>query len=164
MVVSIGGGPEGEEAPGSAQPAPAGSTRRDVTRRLPVCALAAVLAAPVAAVIRPRRPGSGNVPDATVFAETYHGRRIRAVCTPRRGPGEQDRWHVTVDDRPLHLMRRADGTWLSMVDHYCSYRSPIEAARAAVDELGPGEGLRVLDPGPAGAGHMHAGDRHGVHA
>jgi hypothetical protein len=118
----------------------------------------------VAAAVRPQRPGPGNAPDATVFAEDYHGRRIRAVWTPSRGPGEKDRWQVTVDDRPLHLMRRADGTWLSMVDHYCSYRSPLEAARAAVDELGPGRGLRVLDPGPAGAGHVHTGDRRGVHA
>jgi hypothetical protein len=39
-------------------------------------------------------------------------------------------------------MRRADGTWLSMVDHYRSYATPLDAARAAVDQLGPGRQLR----------------------
>ncbi|MER8023791.1 tyrosinase family oxidase copper chaperone, partial [Streptomyces griseoluteus] len=33
-------------------------------------------------------------------------------------------WQITVDGRPLHLMRRADGTWMSMVDHYTSYARP----------------------------------------
>jgi hypothetical protein len=81
-------------------------------------------------------------------------------------------WRITVDDRPLHLMRRADGTWLSMVDHYTSYRTPLEATRAAVDEVGPGRRLRVPAPDrsggdPSGAhpgGHAHTGDRHGVRA
>ena len=45
-------------------------------------------------------------------------------------------WQVTVDGRPLHLMRRADGSYMSMVDHYTSYDSPLAAAKAAVDELG----------------------------
>jgi hypothetical protein len=58
-------------------------------------------------------------------------------------------------------MRRADGSWLSMVDHYRSYPTPLEAARAAVDELGPGRRLR--DTG-AMAGTAHTGGHHGVHA
>ncbi|MEU6180742.1 tyrosinase family oxidase copper chaperone [Streptomyces coeruleorubidus] len=164
MVVSIAGEPAGEGVPGPARPAPAGRERRDVTRGLRVFALAAVLATPVAAAVRPQRSAPANAPGATVFAETYRGRRIRVVRTPSRGPAEKDRWHVTVDGGPLHLMRRADGTWLSMVDHYCSHRSPLEAARAAVDELGPGGRLRDPAPGPAGAAHVHTGDRHGVRA
>ncbi|GGT40799.1 tyrosinase cofactor [Streptomyces chromofuscus] len=108
-----------------------GGARRDVVRGL-LGSFAALLAAPAC-----RPTGSG-----AAFDETYRGRRIR-------GSGSQ----VTVDGRPLHLMRRADGTWLSMVDHYCSYPTPLEAARAAVDELGPAELLPLTE-----------GGLHGVHA
>jgi hypothetical protein len=134
-----------------------------VARDLRACALAAALA-PVVVAFGSQCAGSGQPPSGTAFAQTYRGRRIRGVWAPARGAGEDGRWHVTVDDRPLHLMRRADGTWLSMVDHYCSYRTPLEAARAAVDELGPGQRLRDLAPGPAGGEHPHRGDRHGVRA
>jgi hypothetical protein len=136
-----------------------------VARGLGTCAIAAALA-PVVAALRPHRPGSGpgNAATDTVFDETYRGRRLRGVWIPARGAAEDGRWHVTVDGRPLHLMRRADGTWLSMVDHYCSYRTPLAAARAAVDELGPGQRLRDLAEGPAGTGHLHMGHRHGVRA
>ncbi|MFG2149068.1 tyrosinase family oxidase copper chaperone [Streptomyces sp. NPDC048696] len=48
------------------------------------------------------------------------------------GPG----FEALIDGRRLHLMRRADGTYLSAVDHYTSYPTPLEAVRAAVDELG----------------------------
>jgi hypothetical protein len=169
MVVSIGGAPVSAEdgAPAPARPGPAGSTRRAAARGLGACAIAAALA-PVVAAIRPHRPvsgsGSGHAARDTVFDETYRGRRLRGVWTPAGGPAEDGRWHVTVDGRPLHLMRRADGTWLSMVDHYCSYRTPLDAARAAVDELGPGQRLRDLAPGPAGTGHLQMGQRHGVRA
>ncbi|WP_405778488.1 tyrosinase family oxidase copper chaperone [Streptomyces sp. NBC_00859] len=64
-----------------------------------------------------------------VFDEMYRGRRIR-------GGTVDDSTEVTVDGRPLHIMRRADGSYLSMVDHYESYPSPLAVARGAVDELG----------------------------
>ncbi|MYS55430.1 tyrosinase, partial [Streptomyces sp. SID6013] len=85
-------------------------------------------------------------------------RGIRSAAGRAVGAGT---WHVTVDGRPLHLMRRADGSWLSMVDHYRSYPTPLAAARGAVDELGPGEHLR--DTPSTGHG-QHSGGRHGVHA
>ncbi|MFI6376660.1 tyrosinase family oxidase copper chaperone [Streptomyces sp. NPDC050546] len=156
MAVSIGGAPAGDGAPASP---PAGSTRREVTRGLRVCALAAALGAPVGAAFWPQL-FVRDAPGGTAVAETYRGRRIGVAWSPPHGPAGQGRWHVTVDGRPLHLMRRADGTWLSMVDHYCSYRTPLEAARAAVDALGPGQRLRA--PGPGGAGHIHTEDRRGV--
>uniref|UniRef100_UPI0034DF9CB3 tyrosinase family oxidase copper chaperone n=1 Tax=Streptomyces flavofungini TaxID=68200 RepID=UPI0034DF9CB3 len=53
-------------------------------------------------------------------------------------------WRITVDGRPLGLMRRADGSFLSMVDHYRSYATPLAAARGAVDELGPSQALSGL--------------------
>lgn len=33
-------------------------------------------------------------------------------------------------------MRRADGSYLSGINHFESYATPMELARAAVDELG----------------------------
>ncbi len=164
MAVSIGGGPAGDGVPPTARPGPAGSTRREVTRRLRACVLAAALAAPVAAAFRSQRLGPGDASGDTAFTETYRGRRIGVAWTPPHSTAERGRWHVTVDGRPLHLMRRADGTWLSMVDHYCSHRSPLAAARAAVDALGPGQRLREPATGPGSAGHTHTEDRRGVRA
>ncbi|MFI6205149.1 tyrosinase family oxidase copper chaperone [Streptomyces sp. NPDC051041] len=170
MVVSAGGTPVGAEdgAPDRpAGPGPEARTRRHVARGLGACALAAALA-PLVAASRPQRPGPGpglrSAAGDTAFDQTYRGRRIRGVRTSPCGTAGDGRWHVTVDGRPLHLMRRADGTWLTMVDHYCSYPTPLEAARAAVDELGPGRRLSDLAQGPAGAAHLHTGGRHGVRA
>jgi hypothetical protein len=81
------------------------------------------------------------------FDETYRGRRfvgVRYDAGPPGGDGSSA-WHVTLDGQPLHLMRRADGGWMTMVDHYRSYPTPLAAARAAVDELGPTTRLRVPD-------------------
>ncbi len=33
-------------------------------------------------------------------------------------------------------MRRADGSYLSVINHFQSFATPLELARAAVDELG----------------------------
>nr|EIF92165.1 tyrosinase co-factor MelC1 [Streptomyces tsukubensis NRRL18488] len=43
---------------------------------------------------------------------------------------------VRIDGRPLHIMRRADGSFMSLVNHYESFPTLREVARAAVDELG----------------------------
>ncbi|MEU4029865.1 tyrosinase cofactor [Streptomyces anulatus] len=93
-------------------------------------------------------PGPGSRPGSTTeeFAEMYRGREIRGTATlvvPAGAP-DDDRVRVAaepgseirIDGRPLHVMRRADGTYLSDVRHYESYPTLLETARAAVDELG----------------------------
>ncbi|MEV5544572.1 tyrosinase family oxidase copper chaperone [Streptomyces sp. NPDC052309] len=155
----------GSATPGARPTGPAGSTRRDLARGLRACALAAALAPALTALRRPPSRAAANAPHDSGFDVTHRGRRIQGARLPARGAAEDVRWHVTVDGRPLHLMRRADGTWLSMVDHYCSYPTPLDAARAAVDALGPGRGLRAAPAPAAGEGHHpQEGGRHGVRA
>jgi hypothetical protein len=88
------------------------------------------------------------------FDETYRGHRIiGAAYHSRRSRGDGiGTWRVSVDGRPLHLMRRADGSWMTTVDHYTSYATPLAAARGAVDELGPTARLRTPD---GNGGHRH---------
>ncbi|MEV3896312.1 tyrosinase family oxidase copper chaperone [Streptomyces anulatus] len=93
-------------------------------------------------------PGPGTRPGSTTeeFAEMYRGREIRgtAPLVVPAGAPDDDRVRVAaepgseirIDGRPLHVMRRADGTYLSDVRHYESYPTLLETARAAVDELG----------------------------
>ncbi|MEV0978209.1 tyrosinase cofactor [Streptomyces sp. NPDC049915] len=143
-----------------------GLSRREVARWLLV-STAAVAPVPLVAASRSALPAQH--PDRNSFEETYRGRRIQGAPVPVAG-GEtaEGDWQITVDGRPLHLMRRADGTWLSMVDHYTSYRTPLEATRAAVDELGPR--LKLSDPvhaspgGEPAGGHAHMGGHHAVRA
>jgi hypothetical protein len=91
-------------------------------------------AAPAPAVAASRPSRSGPAPEeargGTAFDQTCRGRRIRGVRTPARGTTEDDRWDVPADGRPLHLMRHADGTWLSMVD--CATRLRARRARHTV--------------------------------
>ncbi|MFG3409248.1 tyrosinase family oxidase copper chaperone [Streptomyces sp. NPDC048142] len=95
---------------------------------------------------RPAPGADGTGSTAEEFAEMYRGREIRgtaSVLVPAGAPDE-DRpafaavpaTEIRIDGRPLHVMRRADGTYLSDVRHYESYPTLLETARAAVDELG----------------------------
>ncbi|MFD7242058.1 tyrosinase family oxidase copper chaperone [Streptomyces massasporeus] len=159
MVVGVGGVPVGAAGDGDV-----GGTRRGVLRGLMAAAAGAALV-PVALAAWPEETDGKNTDVRAgdgIFEETYRGRLIRGVPvpSPEQEAGDVD-WHVTVDGRPLHLMRRADGSWLSMVDHYRSYPTPLAATRAAVDELGPGQRLRDL---PAHAPGQLDGGAHGVHA
>jgi hypothetical protein len=93
------------------------------------------------------------------FAETYQGRHIQGSATvmipvdegryvdgeagdrvrsgrPAGGARPVPSVEVRIDGRPLHVMRRADGTYLSLVNHYESFPTLRDVARAAVDELG----------------------------
>ncbi|KFG75459.1 tyrosinase family oxidase copper chaperone [Streptomyces mutabilis] len=188
MIVDVGGAASGAErdATAPARGGPGHGTRRGMLRGLLAPALAVALTplvtasrpspAPDAAEgiediltrtgARPARPEpqAAGPAGTAAFDETYRGRRIRGARAAAGHAVSAGAWHVTVDGRPLHLMRRADGGWLSMIDHYRSYPTPLAAARAAVDELG-GEPLREA---PAGDGRHHfghsSGGHRGVHA
>ncbi|MEV0205641.1 tyrosinase family oxidase copper chaperone [Streptomyces sp. NPDC050788] len=143
--------------------------RRWVTRRGVLASAAALVLAPLVGASRASGTADESEspagPQEPAFDEVYRGRHIqgRPVAAGVCGP-EGCAWQVSVDGHPLHLMRRADGTWLTMVDHYSSYGTSLAATRAAVDELGPGQRLRDLAPGPIGHGYGHMGDHRGVRA
>ncbi|MFJ6700713.1 tyrosinase family oxidase copper chaperone [Streptomyces sp. NPDC091272] len=88
-------------------------------------------------------------PTTEHFTEMYRGRRIDCVlpneAASRSGEGhgpfdaraaERCRPEVYIDGRPLHVMRSANGGYLSVVNHYESFPTLLAAARAAVDVLG----------------------------
>ena len=83
-----------------------------------------------------------------LFDEIYRGRRIQGFrSTDAAGLA------IRIDDRPLHLMRRVDGSWISMANHYQPYATPLATARGAVDVIGRAqlaEGMNMemdMDPG-----------------
>ncbi|RSS44901.1 tyrosinase co-factor protein [Streptomyces sp. WAC07061] len=101
-------------------------TRRAVLRTAFGAAVAGGVAAALAPVLRARGPRQTLTP-APLAEETYRGRHISVDLASAQ---------VRIDGRPLHVMQRADGTYLSGVNHFQSYGTPLELARAAVDELG----------------------------
>ncbi|MEU5979837.1 tyrosinase family oxidase copper chaperone [Streptomyces sp. NPDC047315] len=111
---------------------------------------AGVAGAPPATPADPAAPADPAVPVAERFAETYQGRRIEGSATvlvpasrstgvapaSAAGHAAEHTVEVRIDGRPLHVMRRADGSYLSAVNHYESFPTLRAAARAAVDDLG----------------------------
>ncbi|MEU7729183.1 tyrosinase family oxidase copper chaperone [Streptomyces sp. NPDC040724] len=80
---------------------------------------------------------TASTPPGTVD-EVYKGRRIQ--ITPGEGghhgghhsPGQPT---VRIDGSELHVMRNADGTWISVINHYETFSDPKLLARAAVRDL-----------------------------
>ncbi|MFJ4775818.1 tyrosinase family oxidase copper chaperone [Streptomyces sp. NPDC088762] len=103
-------------------------TRRGILRTAFTAAVFAGTAAALAPLLRARRPRQILVPAPLAEEETYRGRHIAV-----------DSAGVRIDGRPLHVMRRADGSYLSGINHFQSFGTPLELARAAVDELGTGQ-------------------------
>ncbi|MFR9798449.1 apotyrosinase chaperone MelC1 [Streptomyces sp. MS06] len=112
-------------------------------------ALAAPPAAAAPAATPPTAPARSAEPSRTghahdvpePFDEVYRGRRIRGRAAAPGGHHHGAGYAVSVDGAPLHLMRNADGSWISVVSHYDPVPSPLAAARAAVDDL---QGARLL--------------------
>jgi len=69
--------------------------------------------------------------DQSGYEETYQGRVIRLTGPP----GAPMAAAVTIDGRPLSLMKVGDDAYLSPLCHYEVVASPLVAARRAVEEL-----------------------------
>ncbi|REK84912.1 tyrosinase co-factor [Streptomyces inhibens] len=137
-------------------------TRRQVLHGSAAALAGAALAAPVAfadtATARPadghrRLAGHGHsggheMPEP--FDEMYQGRHIEGWPADEGGsengghgdhhagpasPHEGMDFVVRIDNDDLHVMRNADGTWISLVNHYETFTTPRALARAAVREL-----------------------------
>ncbi|MDN3261355.1 tyrosinase cofactor [Streptomyces sp. CSDS2] len=113
----------------------------EITRRRALTAAAAVAATASAAVTlaAPAASAAGHHEPAAPesFDEVYKGRRIQG--RPADGGAHHHEhgagYEVFIDGVQLHVMRNADGSWISVISHYDPVPTPRAAARAAVDEL-----------------------------
>lgn len=83
---------------------------------------------------------AGQEPAAAPYNETYRGRSITITAM-----GTEKAAYI--DGQPLHLMKIGDDAYLSALCHYTVARTPLDAARTAVDEL---RGAHLL---PLGGSH-----------
>jgi hypothetical protein len=79
-----------------------------------------------------------------LFDEVYRDRRIQGFTAD-----EPSGVLLLVDGRPLSAMRRVDGSFISMANHYQPYPTPLATARGAVDVI------RRAELGDAAAAHHH---------
>ncbi|MFD4506821.1 tyrosinase cofactor [Streptomyces sp. NPDC058457] len=128
----------------------------ELTRRRALTAAAALAAAAgVQTLVAPGASATGHTHGGSLepFDEVYRGRRIQGRPSGMDGTegmgghhhGHGTGYAVFVDGVELHVMRNADGSWISVVSHYDPVATPRAAARAAVDEL---QGAALL-PFPA---------------
>lgn len=97
-------------------------------------AFTALSPSPASAADHHGGPAPAPSPAPFDFDEVYRGRRIQG--RPSGGGHHHGAGYaVFVDGVELHVMRNADGTWISVVSHYDPVSSPRAAARAAVVEL-----------------------------
>ncbi|MEU4492271.1 tyrosinase cofactor [Streptomyces sp. NPDC023998] len=120
-------------------------TRRRALGAAAGAAAALAVAGTAAAAVR-TVPTAG---DPASFDEVYQGRRIQGAPSPGGGHGGHEGhggghgghgghgggYTVRIDGEELHVMRNADGTWISVVNHYETFATPRAVARAAVLEL-----------------------------
>ncbi|MCW8376397.1 apotyrosinase chaperone MelC1 [Streptomyces justiciae] len=103
----------------------------ELTRRHALASAAAV--ATTVAVAPQASAHDHHSPD--IFDEVYKGRRIQGRPASGGGHHHGAGYAVFIDGVELHVMRNADGSWISVVSHYAPVPTPKAAARAAVDEL-----------------------------
>ncbi|MGW8377915.1 tyrosinase family oxidase copper chaperone [Streptomyces sp. ODS28] len=101
-----------------------------------------------------QRSGGQRAGQCEEFDEFYRGRHIVGRCTheARKGAtghgGAHPGVRVFVDGEELHLMENADGTFVSIVNHFEPAPTPHSLARLAVDDLAGAELLPPPPPGP----------------
>ncbi|MFG2986544.1 tyrosinase family oxidase copper chaperone [Streptomyces sp. NPDC048258] len=66
--------------------------------------------------------------------EVYEGRRIQIALGAggHHGVGMPT---IRIDGNELHLMPNADGSWVTVVNHYETFPNPLSAAHAAIRDL-----------------------------
>ncbi|MCC3768332.1 tyrosinase cofactor [Streptomyces sp. UNOC14_S4] len=69
------------------------------------------------------------------FDEVYKGRRIVGMQAMSGHEMHHGGFAVTIDGKELHVMQNADGSWISVVNHYQTFPDPLSLTRAAVDKL-----------------------------
>ena len=82
-------------------------------------------------------PLAGHGPENAappLFDEVYRQRRIQGFASDAESGVD-----IFIDGRPLALMRRVDGSWISFANHFQPYATPLETARGAVDVIGRAE-------------------------
>ncbi|WFB09552.1 tyrosinase cofactor [Streptomyces sp. LX-29] len=132
---------------------PSNPTRRLILRGTTMAVAGAALAGTAAtAAVRSEGVGTGDAAGhgggtghagtaaPAPFVEVYQGRHIAGRATGGDGGHDGGGHHevgysVYVDGEELHLMRNADDTWISVINHYETFRDPRAVARAAVDKL-----------------------------
>lgn len=85
---------------------------------------------------RAAAPGAG----AALFDEVYRGRRIQGFSSAMDCGVD-----IRIDGRPLHVMRRVDGSFISLANHYQPYPTALGTARGAVDVIGRAELSTAVD-------------------
>ncbi|MFI2458249.1 tyrosinase cofactor [Streptomyces sp. NPDC019539] len=101
--------------------------RQGLTALVGAVAVAAVGSASNPAQALPKTStgdATGDTPAS--FDEIYMGRRIQG------GTSMEGDYIVRIDGKMLHTLKNADGTWVSVVDHYRPRETPRAIARAAV--------------------------------
>jgi hypothetical protein len=89
-------------------------------------------------------PAGDEGVSSPLFDEVYRGRHIQGFTST-----EPSGLMLLVDGQPLGAMRRVDGSYISMANHYQPYPTPLATARGAVDVIGRAE---LAD---AAAAHHH---------
>ncbi|WP_035804627.1 apotyrosinase chaperone MelC1 [Kitasatospora mediocidica] len=123
------------------------STSTDLTRRRMLQgAVVALTAATGTVVLGLTGPGAGSTAAAGLegddsFDEVFQQRRIQGMpmaagtAMPSGHQHGAMGYQVLIDGRELHMMRNADGTWISVLDHYRTFSTPRALARSAVIAL-----------------------------
>ncbi|UUN30529.1 apotyrosinase chaperone MelC1 [Streptomyces sp. FIT100] len=123
------------QALGAAAGVTAALATAGAAQAIPVSQVSPVTPAPAS----PATPASADAPEP--FDEVYRGRRIQGGASHDGGHGDGHHaghgggYSVRIDGEELHVMQNADGTWISVVNHYEPLATPRATARAAVVEL-----------------------------